>query len=219
MGLYTIFGINGVGKDTVAKELRNNNPNLKITSMSRILMYILGISKTYDVAEKITEEQYRLLENVPQNRMIDIENNEYKIIIQKMASSDNKVLFLSHLISALRHGNEIIYLTDRLTPNWFIDINEKLIQLVASPELISIRRKNDNSRNRRIDIEEIRKHQELCSQEWERISKINLQTRRKMNVVENVRLYDTVEKIQSIIFENQKTLSTNILRREEEDGR
>lgn len=44
MGLNTIFGINGIGKDTVAEELRKRKPEVIVTSMSRVLMYILGIS-------------------------------------------------------------------------------------------------------------------------------------------------------------------------------
>ena len=51
MGLYTIFGINGIGKDTVAKEIRKKTQDIEVTSMSRLLMFILGISKSYDVQE------------------------------------------------------------------------------------------------------------------------------------------------------------------------
>ena len=59
MGLYTIFGINGIGKDTVAEEIRKKRQNIEVTSLSRLLMFILGISKSYDVREKIDEEQYK----------------------------------------------------------------------------------------------------------------------------------------------------------------
>ena len=72
MAITTIFGINGVGKDTVANSLRTNNPDLLVTSISRMLMYILGITKTYDVNEKVCEEQYKMLESVPQEKMIKI---------------------------------------------------------------------------------------------------------------------------------------------------
>ena len=80
MAITTIFGINGVGKDTVANSLRTNNPDLLVTSISRMLMYILGITKTYDVNEKVCEEQYKMLESVPQEKMIKIENTDYKDI-------------------------------------------------------------------------------------------------------------------------------------------
>lgn len=92
MGLYTIFGINGIGKDTIAEELRNKNPEIEVTSMSRLLMFIIGISKTYDVREKISERQYKTLENIPQSKMIDIENNEYRELIEKISKSDKYVI-------------------------------------------------------------------------------------------------------------------------------
>ena len=41
IGLNTIFGINGVGKDTVAEALRQRNPEIKVVSGSRLLMYLL----------------------------------------------------------------------------------------------------------------------------------------------------------------------------------
>ena len=67
MGIYTIFGINGIGKDTVSEEIRKKRQDIKVTSMSRLLMFILGISKSYDVREKINEEQYKALEEIPQS--------------------------------------------------------------------------------------------------------------------------------------------------------
>lgn len=53
-------------------------------------MYILGISKTYDVREKVTEEQYKILESIPQTQMVKIENEEYRRILEKIAKEDKK---------------------------------------------------------------------------------------------------------------------------------
>ena len=112
MGLTTIFGVNGVGKDSVAEGLRKRHPEVRITSMSRILMYALGISKTCDIRERISEEQYKLLENTPQSIIANIENNQYRHLLERMANSDENVIFLAHLVSALRLGDEKTYLTD-----------------------------------------------------------------------------------------------------------
>jgi len=199
MGVYTIFGINGVGKDTVANEIKKNNPDIKVTSMSRILMYILGITETYDTSEKVNEEQYRILESTPQNIMIDIENNQYRQLLEKMAQSEENVIFLTHLVSALRHQGETIYLKDRLTPKWFIELNEQLIQLVAPAELIRERRERDNKRKREIDINEILEQQELCSKEWERISISNILNKDRMHIVNNINLTEATNEINGII--------------------
>ena len=174
--------------------------------MSRVLMYILDITKTYDVSEKVCEDQYKKLESVPQSKMIEIENTDYKKILCEIAKSDKNVLMLSHLISALRHGEQINYLTDRLTPDWYVDANNALIQLVAPFNVISERRKNDQTRNRNVDISEIEYHQSLCTNEWERIKRVKPETINKMFIVENVDLSKATNDIENIMKNKVKIL-------------
>lgn len=206
MAITTIFGINGVGKDTVANSLRTNNPDLLVTSISRMLMYILGITKTYDVNEKVCEEQYKMLESVPQEKMIKIENTDYKDMLDEIASSKEDLIMLSHLISALRHGDKIQYLTDRTTPDWYIKLNQALIQLVAPSEIVSYRRKNDVNRKRETSIEEIEYHQSLCTNEWERIKRVNPDTTNRMFIVNNINLRDATNEIEQIMHDQAKVL-------------
>lgn len=204
MGLYTIFGINGIGKDTVAKEIRKKTQDIEVTSMSRLLMFILGISKSYDVQEKINEEQYKALEKMPQSTMRFIEDNEYRQLLERLAKEDKDVIFLSHLITALRLGNKVEFLENRKTPDWFVDINDKLIQLVAPAQMVAERRQRDKTRTRCYEIDEIIKHQELCTKEWERIKKKDYCTARKMSIVENIDLNQAVREVENIIFTRSK---------------
>lgn len=206
MAITTIFGINGVGKDTVANSLRTNNPDLLVTSISRMLMYILGITKTYDVNEKVCEEQYKMLESVPQEKMIKIENTDYKDMLNEIASSKEDLIMLSHLISALRHGDKIQYLTDRTTPDWYVKLNQALIQLVAPSDIVSYRRKNDINRKRETSIEEIEYHQSLCTNEWERIKRVNPDTTNRMFIVNNINLSDATNEIEQIMHDQAKVL-------------
>lgn len=206
MAITTIFGINGVGKDTVANSLRTNNPDLLVTSISRMLMYILGITKTYDVNEKVCEEQYKMLESVPQEKMIKIENTDYKDMLDEIASSKEDLIMLSHLISALRHGDKIQYLTDRTTPDWYVKLNQALIQLVAPSDIVSYRRKNDVNRKRETSIEEIEYHQSLCTNEWERIKRVNPDTTNRMFIVNNINLSDATNEIEQIMHDQAKIL-------------
>ena len=92
MSLNTIFGINGVGKDTIAEQIRKNNPNVRVTSMSRLLMYILGITSNFDVRKKVGEKEYGMLEAVPQSRMIEIENSEYRQFIERFSNSKENII-------------------------------------------------------------------------------------------------------------------------------
>lgn len=206
MAITTIFGINGVGKDTVANSLRTNNPDLLVTSISRMLMYILGITKTYDVNEKVCEEQYKMLESVPQEKMIKIENTDYKDMLDEIASSKEDLIMLSHLISALRHGDKIQYLTDRTTPDWYVKLNQALIQLVAPSDIVSYRRKNDVNRKRETSIKEIEYHQSLCTNEWERIKRVNPDTTNRMFIVNNINLSDATNEIEQIMHNQAKVL-------------
>lgn len=206
MAITTIFGINGVGKDTVANSLRTNNPDLLVTSISRMLMYILGITKTYDVNEKVCEEQYKMLESVPQEKMIKIENTDYKDMLDEIASSKEDLIMLSHLISALRHGDKIQYLTDRTTPDWYVKLNQALIQLVAPSDIVSYRRKNDVNRKRETSIKEIEYHQSLCTNEWERIKRVNPDTTNRMFIVNNINLSDATNEIEKIMHDQAKVL-------------
>lgn len=208
MGLITIFGINGVGKDTVAEKIREKNPDITITSMSRMLMYLLGISKTYDTREKISEKQYKKLENTPQEIIRNIENNQYRQLLEQLSYSDN-VIFLAHLVSALRLGNETRYLTDKQIPKWFVDINEQMIQLVAPASIISQRRKEDKSRKRNCRIEQIFEHQELCSKEWKRIRTMNPDKVKQMHIVDNIVLDETAKRIEDIIYERSSEQTEN----------
>ena len=204
MGLYTMFGINGIGKDTVAEEIRKKRQNIEVTSLSRLLMFILGISKSYDVREKINEEQYKALEETPQSTMRSIEDNEYRQLLEQLAKGDKDVIFLSHLITALRLGNNVEFLEDRKTPDWFVDINDKLIQLVAPAQIVAERRQKDKTRRRCYEIDEIIKHQELCTKEWERIKRKDYYTAKKMSVVENIDLNQAVREVENIIFTRNK---------------
>ena len=206
MGLITIFGINGVGKDTVANKLKEKRPNICITSMSRILMYILGISNTYETSEIVTEEQYKKLESIPQDVMKKIEENEYRELLTQISQEDKQTLLLSHLVSALRLGEQIVYLDNRLTPDWLVKQSDLLVQLAVPAPILSERRSKDTSRKRDTNIYEIEKHQKLCFKEWNRIKKEN--PNKSMYTIVNLDLEETVDTIERIMdIEEHKSKS------------
>lgn len=216
MGLITIFGINGVGKDTIANQLKKKRPNIKITSMSRILMYILGITNTFETAEKVTEEQYKQLESIPQERMKQIEENEYKDLLTMLSKKNEETILLTHLVSALRLGEKTIYLEDRLTPDWLVENSNTLIQLVVPPQILSERRQNDGSRKRDTNVEEIEKHQKMCLREWGRIRKRH--PSKTMYTIVNIDLDESVDTVEKVINVEQSKLN-NKQKEGEEDER
>lgn len=212
MGLITIFGINGVGKDTVANQLKSKKPDIKITSMSRILMYILGITDSYETSDKITEEQYKKLENIPQEEMKQIEKKEYKELLIRLSEKEEDTILLTHLVSALRLGEETVYLKDRLTPSWLVENSDVLIQLVVPTQILSERREKDTSRKRDVNVEEIEKHQKLCFKEWKRLKKEH--SSKNFYTVVNLNLEETVDTVEKVI----KLEKNKLKERERKEG-
>jgi len=203
MGLHTIYGVNGVGKDTVANELVCAHENTFKTSESRLLMFILGIADNYDTTHPVTRDHYKLLEETPQTRMIEIEKTDYRYLIEEFARSETTVLILSHLVFALYLDKKIKFLDERTTPDWYLDANESLIQLIAPSQTIYGRRiKDEDTRDRgQFTIEDIDMHQQLCGRRWEKIAQQAEGTFTVTATIENICLTDAVEQTARVIYE------------------
>lgn len=205
MPLNTLYGINGVGKDTVAERLRQSvDRQLIVTSMSRLSMYLLGIVKSFDVSGEVPGDAYKRLEQVPQPEMIALENGPYKEMVGELAQGNDRALLLGHLVTALHLGGSINYLTERSTPDWYIESNASFVQLTAPADIVMQRRQRDASggvRSRPTEISQIMEHQELCDQEWERIGTGLVKPSKGMYVIENRDLDTTVEEVREALYE------------------
>lgn len=200
MALHTIFGINGVGKDTVAERLRERHSNILVSGQGRLTMYCLGIIDDYDSRSKVTEEHYRQLEEVPLDDRHIAEETSYRKFLENAAESSTTTIFLSHLVVAYRHGSNMEYITEDKTYDWLIMSSKSLTQLIAPPETISQRRRKDTSRIRKADLDEVIRHQSLCDTEWSRISRDYPEKRSSMHRVENIDLGSAVAQVDEIIF-------------------
>lgn len=174
MSLINIFGINAVGKDTVANAIKVKHPQFSITSESRLLMFNLGYIDNYETSYPISKESYRKLENTNQSDIIQITNTSYKDTLIKFHSSNKNIILLSHLVFALNVDKEKpVYLDKRELPIFLPDVVDCFIQLVSSPEEIYRRRISDNMdgiRDRGFTSKnEIIKHQDLCNIKWDKL--------------------------------------------------
>lgn len=206
MSLITIYGINGIGKDTVANALKNSvTQNIYITSTPRLLMYAFGITKTFYTNEKIQKEQYQMLESIDQSEIDKIDNTYCRELLEEFAASNSRYFILiSHLVPALNlYSEETSYLTDRKIQDWYIDLNRCLVQLVAPAEIVLKRREEDlRFRSRPVSIDQIKYHQNLCDVEWARI--IDSINNNNLNCVAesipNIELIDTVEDVKRLLL-------------------
>lgn len=207
MSFNTLYGINGVGKDTVANRLKQDyDHTMTITSMSRLSMYLLGITDHYDAQRKVSTEAYAELEQVPQPEMVELEEGACRDFIHDLAQSDQNTLMLSHLVFALHVGHrEPVYLTDRRIPDWYIQENSGIVQLQAEPETIISRRLRDLEdeavqRVRPTALEQVKTHQTLCDTEWNRLLSRPIVIPKGLHIVENHDLDDTVNKVGEILY-------------------
>lgn len=206
MSLSTLYGINGVGKDTIAAEVkRAYADDITITSMSRLCMFLLGITESLDSQEPVDTTAYRKLESVPQSEMRQLEDGPCKEYIQTISENSQRVLMLSHLVFALHIDLcNVTYLTDRRIPDWYIQANNAVVQLKAPAETILARRFKDafldNARERPTALDQILDHQALCDEEWQRLSAKHADLPRGMHIVQNQDIDQATKHVYEVLY-------------------
>jgi len=201
MALSTMYGINGVGKDTVANGVAEAMPELRLTSQSRILMHILGLIDNYDARTPVARDKYRQLEDTPQSRMREIEETDFKYFISDIKDSPSRVLMLSHLVFALYLDKEFKYLDDRDVPEWYIASNDAIIQLVAPASTVLQRRTADSQVRDRgaLTLENVELHQQLCDKQWAKLEKYAGSLAIPTLIIPNVDLEKTIETVEGVL--------------------
>ncbi len=176
MPLIAIFGINASGKDTIANIMKNRFSDCIITSESRLLMYYLDITPSYETSYLVDKNDYLKLQNAPQKKITSIVNKKYEKILLNLRSNNNVVLFLYHLVFTLTtNEKKPKYSVDRKIPLWLTDMCDGFIQLKCNPKEIIRRRiydKKNTERDRGFTcLKEVIKHQKLCDKKWDQLIK------------------------------------------------
>jgi len=175
MGLIIIYGINAVGKDTVANSIASISSNTLITSESRILMYHLGLINNFDATLKVDREIYKKLENAPREKIQNIYSTKYLETLSQLKEKYKLVILLSHLVFALYIDKDVTkYVTDIDIPDWLINLSDLVVHLKSPSEDILLRRITDlkiEKRERVLRLEQIKHHQKLCDKKWEILEK------------------------------------------------
>jgi len=201
MPLHTMFGLNGVGKDTIASELREKNKNLVTTSESRMLMYLLGITDGVTTDISVGRAQYSQLESTPQEKIVELEQGgPMEELLGSIAIGKQPVLNLSHLVFATYLDGNVAYL-EKSKPEWYVKSSDVFVNVVAPSEVVLQRRIGESATRERITSgeEEIMHHQALCDSEWDRMQTLGLPTTRFV-VVENVDLDTAVRATEEAIY-------------------
>lgn len=197
MSIVTIYGVNAVGKDTVANKLKEQEADLFITSESRLLMYHLGIVPSFETNYKASREDYKRLEDTPQSTMLGLIETTYRDHLQQLRERCGATLLLSHLVFALNlDKDQPVYLVKDIS-EWTREVIHGFIHLKAPIIEIYKRRHLDSGLRDRgaAEISQIAYHQELCDRKWNELTApLSPETH---TVIQNINLDIAVDEVRS----------------------
>ncbi len=163
--IVILYGINGVGKDTIAEEL--SLPNKVIVSRSRLLMYHLGLADGFTSDVRTEKGAYQALERIPEERVQKIRNTDCRKSVVRISAKGKLVLYLSHLVVVKHLGKGVRYVTPEIS-RWVKKEADKFAFIKAPPRNILIWRREDE-RRRPTELEQITKHQKKSLQRYQEL--------------------------------------------------
>lgn len=174
MPLIITFGVNGVGKDTLAKELKKRHPELELLNGSRIMLRSLGFDIGMDVGSPTpTRAMYKVLEDLPEETKLAMTDGVFKEGLVDFKNTSRSGILSSHLVIARKNRNNTIEFQKNLFREWFPEVFDGLVLIEASPESIIKRQGLDKTAGFRdrgdLTREMIVEQQNLAKLEWEKV--------------------------------------------------
>lgn len=189
MPLTILFGVNGSGKDTLAKCVKNKFPNLEILSGSRIMMKGMGLPVEINSDFQVPKHFYDELERLPTKTKAHMADTVFKHVLQDFNAAGRFGVLSSHLVIARREDGIISYETD-LIREWFPEIFNSFVFVRASPSEIyerSNKDKNIGERDRGLfTLESINTQQKLSTEAWSKLSILLTGSKERMLSVYNL---------------------------------
>lgn len=175
MPLFIAFGINGSGKDTLAKQLLDKYPEYTLLSGSRIMLRGLGLDVGITAQSPASREMYQALEQTPEEVKQKIMDKEYKNTLQEFKRTDQVGILLGHLVVAIEKNGAMTYEKDMIR-SWFPEVFNGFVYVKGDPVQIynrHLKDKNENTRDRGFStVETLIEQQELSTHEWEKLKHI-----------------------------------------------
>jgi len=165
--IVTIYGINGVGKDAIAKEFSKSKPNCIVVSQSRLLMYHLGLATDFTPEAELKPDAYERLEAIEEKTIHMLGNTLCRDTVLELSASGKTVLCLSHFVVAKFFFGKYIY-NSSIPSDWVKEKSDGLVFIEANPKDILIWRKGDN-RKRSCSLEEIVLQQKKEKYYWKNL--------------------------------------------------
>ncbi len=199
--IFIIYGINGVGKDSIVELISEQDSRFIVISQSRLLMYHLGFTKSFLKKSKIVDGDYKKLELIPEKEISAVRNNLCYDSILKLSSSGKIILYLSHLTVARFFAKEKSFVVPEV-PNWVKEKTNGLVFIDANKRDVVSWRKKD-SRKRLNSLIGVSQQQQEEKKEWLNLTN---STNIPFIIIKNEpdKLEKAAEELKSFIEEIQK---------------
>lgn len=211
MAITIIFGVNGVGKDTLANLVQKAHPEVALISASRALMKAFGLPVEITADFPVPFEYYRTLEtNEPiVNALYD---TKFVDILREFKKQGRNSILLHHLcVIKLQIDGTLIYDDDVLRP-WFYELFDQFILIRTDPAIIKARQENDLQSGKRtrngLSLAQIEEQVQRSDAQWLELCN-QLKKRGLQNYYEiqnnSTDLNNAVEQLSRIIGRGEKT--------------
>lgn len=174
MAWVAVFGVNGAGKSTIAKEMKKLRSDIQIISGTNVLLKALGEDIDMSAEQKIPLESYQLLASLDSKTLEHAYTAVLPQVLETYKRKHDKVVFFYHLCVVNRDpltGNSIY--DNSFVRDWYFHLFEHFILLDVSAREIQARCQQDRvSKNRvrtELSLEEIETQISKSTQEWNKL--------------------------------------------------
>lgn len=169
--LIVFYGINGVGKDRIAKEILKTNKDFLVISQSRLLMYHLGIVKSFISKTELKQSTYQTLETIKEKEIKNLSETLCRKTILDLSNSGKMVFYLSHLNVVKFFQNKYKCSPSKPT-KWIKKEADALIFINAnSSDIFTWRKNSKDKRNRQGSLANINLQKKIAKEEWQKLIK------------------------------------------------
>ncbi len=174
MALTIIFGVNGVGKDTLANAVQKAHPKIALVSGSRTLMKAFGLPVEITADFPVPFEYYRTLE-INESTVNALYDTKFVDLLREFKSSGKDGIILHHLcVIKPQLDGTIIYDDDVLRP-WFYELFDQFILIRTEPTIIKDRQEKDIQSGKRtrhdLSLHQIEEQVQKSDTQWQELCK------------------------------------------------
>jgi hypothetical protein len=176
MALILTLGINGVGKDSLAKAFQERyQGEVGVLLSTRILFKAMGFDVNYVLGQPSPDAQelkamYTALEQTPKHIVDAMINNEFRNTLLDFKKQVPLGILSAHLVAMRRQDDGTAWYETGFTYPWYADVFDGFAYIRSTPEEIFERRENERKLGIRdrgsVTLDEVAGQLKASDDEW-----------------------------------------------------